>query len=122
VDVNTWQEVQQLCQRDNLPRRTFDEQACLKSVIHCDTWLRPLTCGSSKRKLKHYWYYECVKHGKSYNVEKAHNTMSAILNLLSFTQEQLQYLYKAIKEHIHEYLLRNVNTKEILQKKHGGLL
>lgn len=68
------------------------EKFPLRGILKCSCGLH-MTAGFSKGKKNYYLYYRCIKH-TNINLpgKELHEKFKEILNLLSFTKEQLQYL------------------------------
>lgn len=96
--------IQEDLRRPGRVYKKYNDYAYLKGAIYCNECHRPLTCGRSKGKLKYYWYYECSKHRKSFSVEKLNSQFDNILDELSFTPDQLEYIQSTVSEMLKKHL------------------
>lgn len=72
----------------------------LREVVKCQ-WGRWMTAGYSKGKTKYYLYYRCITHvEKNYPRELLHGQIEALLDQLSFSDSQMNYISEACQKFI----------------------
>jgi site-specific DNA recombinase len=101
----------------NHVRHTIEEVP-LRGSLRC--WCGgKLTAGRSKGKSKYYWYYVCNTHKENLSAIKLHDQFEKILETLSFSDEEINYLKETITAN-----LKNQNTEKdiaILKKQIAGV-
>ena len=122
IDKETFYRVQARIQRPATPKRQYNETAYLKASIVCQECYKPMTCSHSKGRSNYYWYYECTGHRKSFNADKAHEKFDQILKLLDFTDAQLSYLEKSVKEKLQKEIDANLSQIPVLLRNKSMLL
>lgn len=122
VSRDVFYSIQTISARPELPKRKYNDTAYLKSAIHCHICGKPMTCGKSKGRRRYYWYYECSSHRKSYSIEKAHDLFDNILDELSFTDDQISYVEKNLKQMLENHIRKTEGSLPILTAKHSEVL
>jgi len=117
IDADDYYHAQALIQREGAKHYSNNPTAFLKSVLSCDICYNLMTSCRSKGKTKHYWYYECPKHRKSFNVDNAHETLYNILEQLSLTPVQLDYLQGKVLLGLKDKLAKQTLSINFYQKK-----
>lgn len=114
--------VQVSVKRPELPQRKYNDEAYMKAKINCPECFRPLTCGKSKGKNKYYWYYECTAHRKSYRLDAAHDRFNNILDELSFSEDQIQYMEETVSKMLQAHIKETEGSLPILTAKRAEML
>lgn len=81
-----------------------NEEVPLKGVLRCPECGAFLSAGNSKGRNKYYWYYLCATHRKHYSAIKLEQKMGEILDLLSFSDQSLNYFIKGVTDEITSHL------------------
>lgn len=63
-----------------------------------------MTAGKSKGKKEFYWYYKCGVHRKNFSAARAHQSMSEIINALSFSEQSVAYIKEKLDRSTQAYL------------------
>lgn len=113
--------VQEKLKRPGLPQRKYNDEAYLKSAIHCDVCQRALTSGRSKGRNQYYWYYECTAHRKSFNMQKAHDIFDQILDEITFTQDQVDYVEESLRRMLENHIKETEGKLPVLTQKRAEL-
>lgn len=121
VSRDVFYSIQSISARPELPKRKYNDTAYLKSAIHCHICGKPMTCSKSKGRRRHYWYYECAVHRKSFSVEKAHDMFDNILDELSFTDDQLMYMEKNLKQLLESHIRKTEGSLPLLIAKRSEI-
>lgn len=122
IDKETFYRVQAMFTKPVIVRHQYNENAYLKSSIVCPDCYRPLTCSLSKGRSKSYWYYECIDHRKSYNVDAAHNKFNEILTEFDFTDSQLSYLENSVRKKLRKEIHDSIDQVPLLLNKKNSTL
>jgi len=92
VDKQTWYAVQQKLALKTNPKIQLAEEVPLRAVVN-HTCQRPLTAGKSKGRRQYFWYYKCNTCPKTnFSAIVMHKKFSELLNYLSFSEAQVQYM------------------------------
>jgi len=118
VDEETFVKVQEQIKEDAQVKRKSGENdiAYLKSAIVCSKCGKPMTCSRSKGRTKYYWYYECSNHRKSYNITKAHDKLDMILQEITFTDSQIEFMQDVTEKEVKKYIKDNFGRLGGLKK------
>ncbi len=122
IDEITFNRVQNLITRTGKIVNRFNDVAYLKGALICPKCGKLLTSCKSKGKLKHYWYYECAVHRKSFNVDVANNKFDQILDELSFEDYQLDYLKQKIANLLQDKFKRESGDFSLLKKRKASII
>ncbi len=75
----------------------------LRGSLHC--WCgKPMTAGNSKGRSKYYWYYLCTEHRKNFSAKKLHAQFEEILDNLSLSATDADWLKATITDKIADML------------------
>ena len=122
IDEEIFKRVQNLIARSGKVVNKFNDIAYLKGALNCPKCGKLLTSCKSKGKIKHYWYYECAVHRKSYNVDVANEKFDQILDELSFEDYQIEYLKNKIGLLLQEKFKSESGDVVILNKRKASVL
>lgn len=89
---------------DRLKNKTFTiqrkEDVPLRGVLKCHCG-RFLTAGNSRSKTgRYYWYYLCPVHKINLPATKLHSQFNEILDLLSYSEERIEWFTEKLSEEI----------------------
>ena len=87
----------------------------LRGILRCDCGGH-MTAGFTKGRSKYYLYYQCTKEkGRSFKGEEIHAKVDPLLELLSFSNEQVLRIAKYAEEELSkavDYKVKSLRSKE----------
>lgn len=81
-----------------------NEEVPLKGVLRCPQCGAHLSASHSKGKKKYYWYYLCATHRKNFSAVKVESQFNEMLDLLSLSEKQINFLLKHLTKTINDHL------------------
>lgn len=121
-EADYWQAVSRLNEKKVTKQK--NEDVPLRGVVRCPHCGNYMTAGNSKGRKKYYWYYLCNTERKNIPASLLHSQLNEILDLLSFSEENIEWFHEKINEEINDRLneraeliaasqkaLRSVNDK-----------
>lgn len=115
IDESIFWAAKQKLNRAKHPKQLLNAEVPMRGVVRCYCG-KLLTAGKSKGKKNYYWYYKCNDHvQQNFSANKMHSQFDEVLNLFSFTNVQLNYLYESAEKEMNMQL--HDRKKELQQKK-----
>lgn len=118
IDKETWYAVQKkLSYKENPKTQAAEEVPLRAQVAHiCG---KPLTAGKSKGRRQYFWYYKCnVCPRTNYSAIIMHKKFSELLNQLSFTEAQVQYIIAQAEKQMQQQLAEKTEQLVTIKKQY----
>lgn len=119
IDLNRFEKIQWQLRKPQM--HIEPNHICyLKSAIVCHQCGRPMTVCRSKGRNAYYWYYECTTHRKANPVAKAHDKFNQILDEITFSNKQIDYIKEYVTQQINDHIASNLGRLPSVESKRAG--